>query len=47
LICSTHCTQYKQEIKFLYPESYIEGGVGKVIDIKDAASGSKSYGGYF
>jgi len=40
LICSTHCTQYKQEIKFFYPERYIEGGVGKVIDIKDAASGS-------
>ena len=40
LICATHCTQYKQEIKFLYPERYIEGGVGKVIDIKDAASGS-------
>ena len=38
LICSTHCTQYKQEIKFLYPESYIEGGAGKVIDIKDTAS---------
>ena len=38
LICSTHCTQYKQEIKFLYPQSYIEGGVGKVIDIKDSAS---------
>jgi 7,8-dihydropterin-6-yl-methyl-4-(beta-D-ribofuranosyl)aminobenzene 5'-phosphate synthase len=40
LICSTHCTQYKQEIKFLYPERYIEGGVGKVIDIKDATYGS-------
>ena len=40
LICSTHCTQYKQEIKLLYPERYIEGGVGKVIDIKVAASES-------
>ncbi len=35
LICSTHCTQYKKEIKLLYPASYIEGGAGKVIDIKD------------
>ena len=33
LICSTHCTQYKQEIKFIYPERYIEGGAGKVIEI--------------
>jgi 7,8-dihydropterin-6-yl-methyl-4-(beta-D-ribofuranosyl)aminobenzene 5'-phosphate synthase len=33
LICSTHCTQYKREIEFLYPERYIEGGVGRVIDI--------------
>jgi len=33
LICSTHCTQYKQEIELLYPERYIEGGAGKVIDI--------------
>ena len=33
LICSTHCTQYKQEIKLLYPESYLEGGAGKVIEI--------------
>jgi len=40
LICSTHCTQYKQEIQLLYPESYIEGGVGKVIDIKVAVSES-------
>ena len=38
LICSTHCTQYKQEIKRRYPERYIEGGVGKVIEIDDAAS---------
>ena len=33
LICATHCTQYKQEIKSLYSGSYIEGGAGKVIDI--------------
>jgi 7,8-dihydropterin-6-yl-methyl-4-(beta-D-ribofuranosyl)aminobenzene 5'-phosphate synthase len=31
LICPTHCTQYKAEIKSLYPESYVDGGVGKVI----------------
>lgn len=33
LICATHCTQYKSEIKFLYPERYIEGGAGKIIFI--------------
>lgn len=33
LICATHCTQYKKEIASLYPESYVEGGAGKIIDI--------------
>jgi len=33
LICSTHCTQYKSEIKSLYPEKYIEGGAGRIIEI--------------
>jgi len=33
LICATHCTQYKKEIKSLYPGKYIEGGAGKVIEI--------------
>lgn len=32
LICSTHCTKHKKEIKSLYPEKYIEGGVGKVLE---------------
>ena len=33
LICPTHCTQHKREIKSLYPEKYIEGGAGKIIEI--------------
>jgi len=33
LICPTHCTQHKSEIKSLYPEEYINGGAGKVIII--------------
>ena len=33
LVCPTHCTQHKQEIKLRYPEKYEEGGVGKVIEI--------------
>ncbi len=33
LICTTHCTQHKEEIKSYYPDEYIEGGVGKIIEI--------------
>jgi len=33
LICPTHCTQHKSEIKSLYPEKYIEGGAGKIIEV--------------
>ncbi len=33
LICATHCTQHKKEIKKLYPKEYIEGGAGRVIEI--------------
>lgn len=33
LICPTHCTQHIKEIKRLYPEKYVEGGAGRVIEI--------------
>lgn len=33
LICATHCTQYKEKIKELYPEKFIPGGSGMVIKI--------------
>ena len=33
LICPTHCTQQKEELKKRYPEKYIEGGAGQTIDI--------------
>jgi len=33
LVCATHCTQFKSEIKNLYPQKYIEGGAGKVIQL--------------
>jgi 7,8-dihydropterin-6-yl-methyl-4-(beta-D-ribofuranosyl)aminobenzene 5'-phosphate synthase len=32
-ICPAHCTQYKKEIKALYPDKYLEGGAGRVIEI--------------
>ncbi|HDD45412.1 MAG TPA: MBL fold metallo-hydrolase, partial [Candidatus Desulfofervidus auxilii] len=31
---ATHCTQYKSKIKSLYPEKYIEGGAGRIIEIE-------------
>lgn len=33
LICPTHCTQHIAELKTMYPEKYIEGGAGTVIEI--------------
>ncbi len=33
LVCPTHCTRHKAELKKLYPQKYIEGGVGRVIEI--------------
>lgn len=33
LICPAHCTRYKAELKSLYPEKYIEGGAGRIINI--------------
>ena len=33
LICPTHCTEFKSEIKLRYPEKYVRGGAGKVIEI--------------
>ena len=32
LICPTHCTYYKEEIKALYAEKCIAGGAGRVIE---------------
>jgi len=34
LICPTHCTQHIKEMKALYPDQYIEGGAGQVIEIE-------------
>ncbi len=33
LICPTHCTQHKVELKKLYPQKYVEGGAGQVIKV--------------
>ncbi len=31
-ICPSHCTRYKEKIKMLYPDKYIEGGVGEIFE---------------
>jgi len=33
MVCACHCIQHQAEIKALYPEKWIEGGAGKVIEI--------------
>jgi 7,8-dihydropterin-6-yl-methyl-4-(beta-D-ribofuranosyl)aminobenzene 5'-phosphate synthase len=33
LICATHCTRHKTAIQQRYPDVYVEGGVGKVIEL--------------
>ncbi len=33
LICPTHCTQHKAELKKLYPQKFIEGGAGRIIEV--------------
>lgn len=32
LICATHCTQHIAEIQSLYPDTFLEGGAGKIIE---------------
>jgi len=32
-VCPVHCTQYIPEIKWLFPDKFIQGGAGKVITI--------------
>lgn len=34
LICATHCTKHKAEMQKLYPEQYLEGGVGRIVELK-------------
>jgi len=33
LVCASHCTKYKKEIQKLFPKIYVEGGVGRIIEI--------------
>lgn len=33
LVCATHCTEHIAEIKSRYPDTYLEGGAGRVIEL--------------
>ena len=33
LLCPTHCTQYKSMLKSRYPQKFIDGGVGRIIEM--------------
>ncbi|MDO9514931.1 MAG: MBL fold metallo-hydrolase [Syntrophales bacterium] len=33
VVCATHCTEFKAQIAALYPDTCIEGGAGRIIDI--------------
>ena len=33
LICPCHCTQFKSTIRSLYPQQYVAGGAGRIIEI--------------
>jgi 7,8-dihydropterin-6-yl-methyl-4-(beta-D-ribofuranosyl)aminobenzene 5'-phosphate synthase len=33
LVCPAHCTQHKSRIEARFPESYVKGGVGRVIEL--------------
>jgi len=33
LICPTHCTEHKSELKKAYPQKYIGGGAGRIIEV--------------
>ncbi|MCF7886231.1 MAG: MBL fold metallo-hydrolase [Candidatus Marinimicrobia bacterium] len=34
IVCPTHCTQHIKEIKKKYPAKYVQGGAGKIFEIK-------------
>ena len=33
LVCATHCTRYKSEIQSLYPDIFVEGGAGRILEL--------------
>ncbi len=35
VLCPTHCSQYKTSIKTLFPDTTIQGGAGRVIEIEE------------
>jgi 7,8-dihydropterin-6-yl-methyl-4-(beta-D-ribofuranosyl)aminobenzene 5'-phosphate synthase len=41
LVCATHCTRYKPQIQALYHHRYVEGGVGRIIEVDDPSEGRR------
>ncbi len=35
IICATHCTEFKTQIQSRFPDTYIEGGAGTIINIEE------------
>ena len=35
IICATHCTEHIPEIQSRYPNVFVQGGAGRVIEIND------------
>lgn len=33
IVCPTHCTQFIPKIKEIYPDKYVQGGAGRIIEI--------------
>lgn len=34
-VCPVHCTQHKSEIRLRYPEKWVEGGAGRILQFDD------------
>ena len=33
MVCATHCTEFKEDIASRFPDTYIKGGAGRIIEI--------------
>ena len=34
-VCPIHCTQHRREIRLRYPDKWVEGGVGRILQFED------------
>ena len=33
IVCASHCTEHKKELRRLFPKICVDGGVGKILEI--------------